>query len=80
MFSKTPIELLVKDFSNIYNKCQSLYELVSNRRFNEQLAILTTAEVMQLLKKPMYAAIHLKNYKLKKSKNSSMPLTNSTSN
>ena len=51
MFSKTPIELLVKDFSNIYNKCQSVYELVSNRRFNEQLAILTTAEVYAIAEK-----------------------------
>lgn len=51
MFSKTPIELLVKDFSNIYNKCQSAYDLVSSRRFNESLAILTTAEAYAIAEK-----------------------------
>ena len=45
MFSKTPVELLVKDASNIYNKCQSLLELVQSRRYDENLVILTTAEV-----------------------------------
>jgi len=51
MFSKTPIELLVKDFSNIYNKCQSVYELVSHRRYNESLVLLTTAEVYAIAEK-----------------------------
>ncbi|EOT40823.1 MULTISPECIES: hypothetical protein [Enterococcus] len=44
MFTKTPIELLLKDFSNLLNKCQSVFDLVSSRRYNENLAILTTAE------------------------------------
>lgn len=51
MFSKTPVELIVKDFSNIYNKCQSAYELVSSRRYNESLAILTTAEAYAIAEK-----------------------------
>ncbi|HDL2512188.1 TPA: hypothetical protein ACGPDF_002165 [Streptococcus suis] len=51
MFSKTPVELLVKDFSNIYNKCQSAYELVSSHRYNEFLAILTTAEAYAIAEK-----------------------------
>jgi hypothetical protein len=51
MFSKTPVELLVKDFSNIYNKCQSAYELVTSRNFNEYLAILTTAEAYAIAEK-----------------------------
>ncbi len=44
MFTKTPTELLLKDFSNLLNKCQSCYDLVTNRRYNQYLAILTTAE------------------------------------
>ena len=51
MFSKTPVELLVKDASNIYNKCQSLLELVQSRRYNENLVILTTAEVYAIAEK-----------------------------
>lgn len=51
MFSKSPVELLLKDFSNIYNKCQSLYELVSSRRYNENLVILTTAEAYAIAEK-----------------------------
>ncbi|MDT2755833.1 hypothetical protein P7G51_00330 [Enterococcus asini] len=51
MFSKTPVELLLKDFSNLLNKCQSCYDLVTNRRYNEYLAILTTAEAYALAEK-----------------------------
>ncbi len=51
MFSKTPKELITKDFSNIYNKCQSAYELVTNRRFDLSLAILTTAEAYAIAEK-----------------------------
>ncbi len=51
MFSKTPVELLIKDFSNIYNKCQSVYELVCSRRYDESLAILTTAEAYAIAEK-----------------------------
>ncbi|MFV0557609.1 MAG: hypothetical protein ACK5MW_03095 [Enterococcus sp.] len=51
MFNHTPIELLVKDFSNILNKSQSAYELVSSRRYNEPLAILTTGEAYTLIEK-----------------------------
>ena len=51
MFDKTPIELLLKDFSNIYNKCQSTYELVTSRRYNEALVLLTTAETYAIAEK-----------------------------
>ncbi len=51
MFSKTPKELIAKDFSNIYNKCQSAYELVSNRKFDVSLALLTTAEAYAIAEK-----------------------------
>lgn len=51
MFSKTPTELLLKDFSNLLNKCQSAFDLTSNRRYNESLAILTTAEAYALAEK-----------------------------
>lgn len=51
MFSKTPVELLVKDASNIYNKCQSLLELVQSRCYDENLVILTTAEVYAIAEK-----------------------------
>lgn len=51
MFSKTPVELLVKDASNIYNKCQSIGELVTNRRYDESLVLLTTAEVYAIAEK-----------------------------
>ena len=51
MFSKTPTELISKDFSNMYNKCQSNYELVTNRRYNESLAILTAAETYAIAEK-----------------------------
>ncbi len=51
MFSKTPMELLSKDYSNLYNKCQAVYELVSSRRYNESLALLTTAEIYALAEK-----------------------------
>lgn len=51
MFTKTPSELLLKDFSNLLNKCQSCYDLVTNRRYNQYLAILTTAEAYALAEK-----------------------------
>ncbi|MGX7196710.1 hypothetical protein [Enterococcus olivae] len=51
MFSKAPAELLAKDFSNIYNKCQSVFELVSHRRYNESLVLLTTAETYAIAEK-----------------------------
>lgn len=51
MFTKTPSELLLKDFSNLLNKCQSCYDLVTNRRYNQYLAILTTAETYALAEK-----------------------------
>lgn len=51
MFSKTPVELLVKDCSNMYNKCHSIHELVSSRRYNESLVLLTTAEVYAIAEK-----------------------------
>lgn len=51
MFSKTPVELISKDFSNMYNKCQSIYELVTSRRYNESLAILTAAETYAIAEK-----------------------------
>lgn len=51
MFGKTPKELIVKDFSNIYNKSHAVSELVTTRRFNEQLAILTTAEIYAIAEK-----------------------------
>lgn len=51
MFSKTPVELLLKDFSNLLNKCQSCFDLVTNRRYNEYLAILTTSEAYALAEK-----------------------------
>lgn len=51
MFTKTPIELLSKDFSNMYNKCQSIFELVTSRRYNESLAILTAAETYAIAEK-----------------------------
>ncbi|HCE12433.1 hypothetical protein [Enterococcus sp.] len=51
MFEKTPKELVLKDFSNIYNKCQSTYELVTSRRYNESLVLLTTAEVYAIAEK-----------------------------
>ncbi|WP_122645685.1 hypothetical protein [Enterococcus mediterraneensis] len=51
MFSKTPVELLLKDFSHILSKCQSIYDLVLGRHYNESLAILTTAEAYALAEK-----------------------------
>lgn len=51
MFSKTTIELLLKDFSNLLNKCQSVYDLTQSRRYNEYLAILTTAEAYAIAEK-----------------------------
>lgn len=51
MFSKTPVELIVKDFSNIYNKCQSAYDLVASLRYNQSLVLLTTAEAYSLAEK-----------------------------
>lgn len=63
MFDKTPIELLLKDFSNIYNKCQSTYELVTSRRYNEALVLLTTAETYAIAEKPIFVVIPLKNCK-----------------
>lgn len=51
MFSKTPVELLVKDASNIYNKCQAIGELVTHRRYDESLVLLTTAEVYAIAEK-----------------------------
>ena len=51
MFDKTPNEPLLKDFSNIYNKCQSTYELVTSRRYNEALVLLTTAETYAIAEK-----------------------------
>ena len=51
MFSKTPTELISKEISNKYNKCQSIYELVTNRRYNESLAILTAAETYAIAEK-----------------------------
>ncbi|KAF1302362.1 MULTISPECIES: hypothetical protein [Enterococcus] len=51
MFTKTPVELLLKDFSNLLNKCQSVYDLVLSRRYNENLAILTTAEAYAIAEK-----------------------------
>lgn len=51
MFSKTPKNLILKDFSNILNKSHAVSELISNRRFNESLAILTTAEIYAIAEK-----------------------------
>ena len=35
----------------MYNKCQSIYELVTSRRYNESLAILTAAETYAIAEK-----------------------------
>lgn len=51
MFTKTPVELLLKDFSNLLNKCQSVFDLVISRRYNVNLAILTTAEAYAIAEK-----------------------------
>lgn len=51
MFTRTPIELVLKDFSNIYNKCQSTYELVTSRKYDESLVLLTTAEAYAISEK-----------------------------
>ena len=51
MFDKTPKELVLKDFSNIYNKCQSTFELVTSRKYNESLVLLTTAETYAIAEK-----------------------------
>lgn len=51
MFSKTPKELILKDFSNILNKSHAVSELIANRRFDSDLAILTTAEIYAIVEK-----------------------------
>ena len=51
MFSKTPIELLSKDFSNIYNKCHAIHELIISRKYNESLALLTASEIYSIAEK-----------------------------
>ena len=51
MFSKTPIELLSKDFSNIYNKCQAVYDLIDTRRYDTSLALLTASEIYSIAEK-----------------------------
>lgn len=51
MFTKTNVELLLKDFSNLLNKCQSVFDLTQSRRYNQYLAILTTAEAYALAEK-----------------------------
>lgn len=71
MFTKTPVELLLKDFSNLLNKCQSVYDLVLSRRYNENLAILTTAEAYAIAEKPMSAVIKIPSCKQPKWKTSS---------
>ena len=67
MFDKTPKELVLKDFSNIYNKCQSTFELVTSRKYNESLVLLTTAETYAIAEKPIFAAILPKSCKQRKS-------------
>jgi len=51
MFSKTPKVLILKDFSNILNKSHAVSELIANRRYDSDLAILTTAEIYALAEK-----------------------------